>query len=355
MEAKDVRELRTAISSGRFPPAYYFHGDDEYRKDELARELIEALVEPATRDFNLDIFRGSDADAERLESLLNTPPLMALRRAVVVRDTGGLRKDARAALERYLDHPSPDSVLVLVALAGTKEEKGLKSRATSVVVNPLEDRALVQWMIEHAQRLHGAKLLPAAATLLQRTVGTDTMQLAAELDKLASFCTGDAIDESSVEAVVGVPRGVTMDALLDAVAGRDLPAALAMVNDVLAQPRVSAVSVIMALTVQTLALMWGVLARRRGVSTQRLQGEYFALLRDTGAFPGRAWGDAARSWSRHVVCWDERSLSDALRALRFADQQAKDTRLSTDEQLLSTLVCAMCDPDSNRREEGAAA
>ena len=129
MDAQPLRDLRAAMQGGPYAPAYYVHGEDEYRKDELLRALTNALVEPATRDFNLDVFRGAETNPEQLESLLHTPPMMATRRTVVVRDTGALKKDARATLERYLQRPSPDSVLVLVALAGTKEERALSDRS----------------------------------------------------------------------------------------------------------------------------------------------------------------------------------------------------------------------------------
>ena len=135
-----------------------------------------------------------------------------------------------------------------------------------------------------------------------------------------------------------------MSDLLDAVAARDLATALGHIEGVLGQPKGNAVTVIMALTVQTLALTWGHHARARGLSAQRLQGEYITLLKETGAFPMRPWGDAARAWTQHLGRWDGASLAEALRALRAADQNAKDTRLASDDQLLSSLVCAMCTP-----------
>lgn len=355
MEAKDLRGIRAAMTSGRFAPAYYVHGEDEYRKDALVHELTESLVDPAMRDFNLDSFRGGEVNAEQLASLLNTPPMMATRRAVIVRDTGALRKDARATLERYLEHPSPDSVLVLVALAGTKEERSLADRATPVRLNLLTEDELVAWVMEHARDVHGAALTPQAADALVRSVGPDTVQLAAEIDKLVSYAGTTPIDVSTVAEVVGVHGGRTVDELLDLVAARDLPGALAIVSDVLAQPRTTAVQVIMALTVQTLALLWGLKARERGIAAHRVQGEYFTLLKETGAYPMRSWGDATRAWAKHLDRWDEPSLRAALRALHFADQQAKDTRLSTEEQLLSTLLCEVCARATPRRPGRSAA
>lgn len=342
MEAKALRELRAAMASGTFAPAYYIHGGDEFRKDDLLRSLASAVVDPAVRDFNLDTFRGADVNPQQVESLLNTPPMMAARRGVIVRDTGSLKKDARATLERYLKRPSPDSVLVLVALAGTKEEKAFSELAVDVPVEPLSGSELTTWLVAHAREVHGAELRADAVTALLAAVGSDTVQLAGEVDKLVSYASGAPITADAVSAVVGVREGESLGVLLDAVAARDLPQALAVVEPVLLHPKVNAVNVIMALTVQMLALSWGVHARRRGLPAHALQGEYFSLLKQTGAFPMRPWGEATRAWAKYVPTWDRTSVMHALKALRMADLGAKDTRISSDEQLLSNLLCAMC-------------
>lgn len=273
MEAKDVRALRTAIERRTFEPAYYISGDDEYRKDALVRSLVDALVDAPMRDFNLDAFRGADVEADRVESLLNTPPMMADRRAVVIRDSGSLKKDARAMIERYLKRPSPDAVLVLVALAGTKEEKGFAA-ARAVSVEPLDGQSMPQWLIDHALSVHGAALELAAAAHLLQMVGVDTAQLVGEVDKLVSYAQGRAITVRDVDDVVGLREGENTATLLDLVAARDVPAALNLAGPVLSQPKVTAVSLIMALTVQTLAMRWGRAARDRGMPAHQLEREY---------------------------------------------------------------------------------
>ena len=107
MPALLERALRKSLQRGEFERVYYFHGDDDFLKEQSVRELIAAAVDPSTRDFNLDIRAGAELDAETLGSLVGTPPMMADRRIVVVRDVAALRKDARAGLDRYLERPLP--------------------------------------------------------------------------------------------------------------------------------------------------------------------------------------------------------------------------------------------------------
>jgi DNA polymerase-3 subunit delta len=219
-----------------------------------------------------------------------------------------------------------------VAFAGTKDADFPNVRPVNCSVPRGE--AFAEWVAAEARDGHGATITEEAIGALQEAVGSDTMRVASELDKLVSYVHGDVIDVDAVRAVTGTRKGKTLGDLLDAVAARDATTALSLVADVLESPRNNAVTVIMALTVQTLALTWGHHARGRV--------DYFALLKSTSAFPMRPWGEAAACWSRNQKRWSARALRDAMQALRDADQAAKDTRVASDDQLLSSLVCAMC-------------
>jgi DNA polymerase-3 subunit delta len=313
--------------------------------------VVAAAVDEATRDFNLDIRQGGELDAETLGSLLSTPPMMAERRVVVVRDAVALKKDAKGWLDGYLDtierkrEESADVVLVLVYASGEKgkPDKSMLARTFAVEFAPLSWDRLPKWIAHHAKTELGVTVTDAAAELLQQAVGNDLAALAAELDKLASYTRGEEIDESAVTAVVGVRRGETLAEFLDLVARRDAAGALALVPHILTQPKVNGVTVVMALTTQTLALAWGEAAIARGMPPGRLQGEYFKFLKSGGgAYTGRSWGDAVRAWPATVATWDAASLDAALEALLAADVALKDTRVSSDEQTLATLVLALC-------------
>src|SRR5207248_1685666 len=87
--------VRRFLQKGGRGGVFFIHGDDEFRKDEVVRALIDDHVDPATRDFNLDVLRGGDVDPERLASVLATPPMMAEWRVVVVRDVEALVSNPR--------------------------------------------------------------------------------------------------------------------------------------------------------------------------------------------------------------------------------------------------------------------
>ena len=331
------RSLRTAIREKRFERAYCFYGDDDFQKGQAVRELMEAAADPGTRDFNCDVVRGNEVAAEALDTLLATPPMMASRRVIVIRDAHSLTKAARGALERYLEHPSADAVLVLVVPAGERPEASWLDRAYGIEFPPLAAERVPRWIVHYATTALGTEITPEAASLLQRAAGTDLGQLAGELDKLVSYGSGHVITEDAVSAVVGVRHGESLGDLLDAVAERNPARAAELAARVLGQPKMTLVMVLMALTAQTIAIGWGL--RGRGGAAER---DYYALLKETRVNTWRSWNEAVTAWARAARSWTPEAVDEALDLLLAADRAAKETRHSSDEQLLGWLVLAMC-------------
>jgi DNA polymerase-3 subunit delta len=350
MPTADAKVLHAAIKGRVFAPVYYFHGDDDYLKDEELRRLVEAAVDPATRDFNFEVLRAGDLDAETLGSMVGTPPMMAERRVMVIRDVTALKNDARAMLDRYLERPAADLLLVLIAPSGARADKGLMSAATAIEFAPLSGARIPKWIAYYVEHDLHATVTEAAITLLQEAAGTDLAQLRVELDKLASFTGGGAINEAAVASVVGVRPGETMGDFLDAVARRDAAAALGMLSVVLQQPKASAVTTVMALTSQTLVIGWAQSAREHGAHPARLKNDLYNLLKESGSvYTGRSWGEFVATCERASNTWTPRAIDDALDALLQADASLKGPRVSSDEQLLATLVLSLCGAPSRRR------
>ena len=328
-----MRALSAAIRDRKFSPAYYLFGEDEYRKDDALRALLDAAVDPATRDFNLDQRKGAELDGETLASLLGMPPMMAERRVVVIRDAPSLRKDARAALDKYLANPAPDILLVLTAGADEKKDPDLPN-VEGVEIRSHTGAELPKWIVSRVEKL-GASIAPAAVDLLQNAVGSDAGQLQIEIDKLAAYASGRVIDEDAVSAVVGIRREETLAHLLDAVAERDARQALAVLPGVMQQPKMSGVFIVMTLTTQTLAFA---IARAKGG-----RANFWDILKSGGSnVAGRSWGEAANAWSRHVSRWTLPQLDHALAALLQADFALKSSRVSSEEQVVATAILAMC-------------
>src|SRR5206468_2599805 len=138
MASLTLDALLRGLKKGAPDPVYLLHGDEDVLKAEAVRALLDATVDPAARDFNLDSRFAADLDAETFNALVNTPPMLAERRAVVLRgvDQIGKRKSKlRDELVHYLGAPNPTTVLVLVA--GAEIDAELGRGGTSVAVEAL--------------------------------------------------------------------------------------------------------------------------------------------------------------------------------------------------------------------------
>ncbi len=342
MPAATPRSLKTALDAGAFAPVYALFGDEEYVKEEVLRLLLARAVDSAMRDFNLDVRRGSELDAATLQGLLDQLPMMADRRVVVVREAQALKKAAMGVVDAYLNKPARETLLILVVGAGEDLPKSWPDRCLAVECKPLSEDGVLRWISHHvAEALHGS-ITPESASLLATHVGNDLAQLSGELDKLTSYTNGSPIDAAAVQAVVGIRHGETLADLLDCVAARDAKGALAMLPLVMAQPKTTGVSVVIALTAQTFALAWGAAARAGGMSPGVLSRAYYDVLKEGGAFVGRPWGEAIQGWMKTIPQWDARRCDRALDLLLTTDLALKDTRASSEEQVLETLVLALC-------------
>lgn len=346
-ESSPQRVVLAAVQSRTFAPVYYMFGDDDYLKDQAIHDLLNAALDPSSRDFNCDFRRGGEMDAEGVNDVLGTPPMLAERRAVVLRDIGALKKAARAQLDKYLQKPASDTMLILTTPAGGKADAVAANASVALDFEPLSPERVRKWIAHHATTVLKIGIAEDAVQLMQQAVGNDLQMLAGELDKCASYQLGldehaTQIDADAVSAVVGVRRGETVTDLLDAVARHDAKAAVYLLPHVLSQPKVNAVQVVMMLSTQAFGLAYGRARREAGVPTSRLPSEFFTFLKETGGYPGRPWGEAASAWTKEVDGWSTRSCERALELLLDADSALKDTTISDTEQTMTSLVLALC-------------
>lgn len=173
--------------------AFYLHGEDHFRKEETVRALIEAHLDPGTRDFNYDPIRGAEVDAETLASLIATPPMMAEWRVVVLRGVEGVTqsKHAREVLLRAVQSPPPGLALIMSATVpeGSKAKiyRELAKYAKSVEFQAISQSDAPGWVVDRAREMHGVEFDLDAARALAGAIGSNLGVLAQEVEKLAEF------------------------------------------------------------------------------------------------------------------------------------------------------------------------
>jgi len=62
----DPETLARRLAQGQRGGVFFLFGDDEFSREEAVSRVVDAHVDPATRDFNLDQLRGTELDPEAL-------------------------------------------------------------------------------------------------------------------------------------------------------------------------------------------------------------------------------------------------------------------------------------------------
>ena len=146
-------KLNAQIQRGEFAPLYLLHGSENVSKEESLRALVDAAVEPASKAFNLDIFRGEEMDAADAVSRATAFPMMASRRVVVVKRLERLRDPDLRTFLPLVDNPVETTVLVFTAdkLDGRKKiSAALRKNAVSVEFKPPYESELPRWIRNRA-------------------------------------------------------------------------------------------------------------------------------------------------------------------------------------------------------------
>jgi len=195
-----------ALERGGRGGVFYLHGQDEFRKNEAARAIVDGHLDPATSDFNFDRLRGSEVDLEHLASTLATPPLMAEWRVVLLQETEALATSskARELILGLAGAPPPGLVLILACTVpdGSRARfyKDLSAACRSLEFTALSPDDLPGWVIDQGRDVHGVEVDPEAARALSAAVGSDLGVLAREVDKLAGLVgSGGTISTEVVE------------------------------------------------------------------------------------------------------------------------------------------------------------
>ena len=329
-------------------PVYLLHGDEEVLKGEAIRALLDASV-GANRDFNLDVRYAADLTPESFNALVNTPPMLAECRAVVIRgvDQIGKRKTKlRDELLHYLKNPNPTTVLVLVVAAGEELDAEIARGCTAVELEPLAADRVPRWL-QHRASILGVTLAPEAAELLLKAVGGDLSTLARELEKLAALAAGAgrSVTADDVTSLVGVRRGETISDLLDAALQRQAARAAQLVEPVLEQAGMSGVKILSLLGTHLVGTAIACAERDRGASPGRLGDAVFRQLLAARPYGLRGYKEEAANWSQWSSLWSAAELRSALRAALAADVALKTATVSDDRGIVTQLVLGFAKMD----------
>ncbi|MGI9950832.1 DNA polymerase III subunit delta [Moorellaceae bacterium AZ2] len=207
-------ELQEELSRGHVAPVYLLYGEEKYLLAQAVKAIKEKILSPEAEPFDYQEFSGEDLAPESLLVLASTPPALAPKRLILIKNA----QLNNEALVTYLAQPSPVACLVLTAQGDIdKKEKAFKllqKVGRCVDFAPLKPGALARWLTQEARKM-GRHIEGQAAMALAQAVG-NLQQGALELAKLDLYLPpGTPITLRDVQALI--PAALASDTIFQMV------------------------------------------------------------------------------------------------------------------------------------------
>ncbi|MGQ9674879.1 MAG: DNA polymerase III subunit gamma/tau [Chloroflexota bacterium] len=250
-----TRTLLNALASGRLSHAYLFCGPRGVGKTTVARVLAKAVNcqaggqgEPCnTCDVCQSISEGRaldvievDAASNRgideirdLREKVNFAPNEARYKFYILDEAHMLTSEAANALLKTLEEPPPHIIFVLVTTEPHKLPATILSRCQRFDFRRIPLKESVA-RLAHICHQEGIDIDTGALELVARMATGSLRDAISLLDQLVAFC-GRVVRLEDAQTVLGVVGSTTARDLVDLVLRGDLPAAIRLTNDVMAE------------------------------------------------------------------------------------------------------------------------
>jgi DNA polymerase-3 subunit delta len=284
-------------------PAYLLTGEAF-----LADEALEGVRAEAGTDPLSELSFDPGAEAAEILEALTTSSLLGGRRLVVVRDADGLKKEQADAILAYLENPSPDSVLVVIASARTKLDQAIRKMGGAIALEAPKGRRLVGWLRARAKE-HSLKLDERAAWALIDSVGNELRDLETALEQLMTgLGPGSAVGVQDVRRAFARVADERIYVFTDAVGERKLPVAMSSLRKLFDQG-------------DDPLMLFGALSAhvRRMLRARRFADQSAAAVGDAMGLPG--W--RAERLQKQARSYQEEELVRAVTTLAETDVEMK--------------------------------
>lgn len=201
----DAQKFYRDLEKGDLSPLYFIFGEEPYLLNQSVERFKFAVLTEGAIDFNYSLFYASDADVSSIRDAVETLPMMARQRLVIVKEAQELTDKEWGELETLISAPVDSTVFVLLASRVDKRKKQMRlllEAADCVEFKKPYENQIPGWVKYIAGNL-GLDIAEDAILLLARLVGSHLSEIEAELKKLADFI-GDRkrIEVSDVAQVV---------------------------------------------------------------------------------------------------------------------------------------------------------
>jgi DNA polymerase-3 subunit delta len=245
-----AEQLAARLTQGKPLPAVFLYGADAFLRESCREQIIEKMVDPATRQWAVQHYSGAEDALEDVVGRARMMPMLAKRQVIVYSELEAIEPAAESkskkgdpsdVLREYLESPAPFTVLVLEAAKLDQRTKLAKllMEDVPVVAAELPDdpderlRIATRLTKQLAARQKGAIEDDAAEELADLCNG-DLAAIRAELAKLVTYTGPERkISRADVETLVVAEKKYSVWELADVLASGQLSRALIFLDQLL--------------------------------------------------------------------------------------------------------------------------
>ncbi len=219
--------LQKAIQNKKIGHAYLFCGTRGTGKTSVARILARELGVSDKDLYEMDAAsnRGID-DIRELREGVYAIPFDSPYKFYIIDEAHMLTKEAWNAFLKTLEEPPAHAVFVLATTERDRVPDTIQSRCEIYTFKQPSREMLADTVIDIAKK-EGFTIDKAGAELVALLAEGSFRDALSILQKVLAVSDGKRIDMHDVEIVSGAPRGELVRTLLDAIAKKDAPGAIA--------------------------------------------------------------------------------------------------------------------------------
>lgn len=224
------------IEQGSLGPLYFLHGEETFYHTQIVHALLQKLITPDNREFNLESFDAKSSSVQDWISATKTLSFLGGTKVVIVKNLHEITLQPRETdlLLDYTNHPAPDTCLILTANKIDRKKKlfnALGKCSWAVNCQAPNEPLLLSWIKKRAKSLGYNLSADAARRMVERT-GLKPGLLAAELEKVTTYAGKNAsISEADVMEMVGDVKLENAFALTEALKERNAEKAIRLLHN----------------------------------------------------------------------------------------------------------------------------
>lgn len=227
-------EIEADVTRGRLYPVYLIYGSEQY----LIRLLVDKIKEvyKAETGTEAELFMSKGLDAVSVIDSLNTLPMWAKGRLVIIDSASGLSAKSKEQFAEYFNSVNSSAILVF-----TSEDfdgrsafyKDVSKTGAVVKIDAVYENRVPFW-INRECRLKGYNISHDAALFMTELVGTNLSSMADAVEKIILY-VGDkkTIDVKDVETVLSDTSQKSIFDLTNAVGSKNISLASARLANLL--------------------------------------------------------------------------------------------------------------------------